>query len=69
MAFSDADEMFRLSSELQDVLQGRVGGTALTLNVGVAKVVPKLLAYRLLAPVLTIRVCSEWLNFLPCPAI
>jgi LysR family transcriptional activator of nhaA len=63
-AFSYADEMFRLSSELQDVLQGRVPGAALTLNVGVAMVVPKLLAYRLLAPVLAMResvrlVCQE----------
>lgn len=55
MVFSYADEMFRLSNELQDVLQGRVPGAALTLNVGVAMVVPKLLAYRLLAPVLAMQ--------------
>jgi LysR family transcriptional activator of nhaA len=64
MVFSYADEMFRLSSELQDVLQGRVPCAALTLNVGVAMVVPKLLAYRLLEPVLAMEepvrlVCQE----------
>jgi LysR family transcriptional activator of nhaA len=64
MVFSYADEMFRLGNELQDVLQGRIPGTALTLNVGVAMVVPKLLAYRLLEPVLSMEepvrlVCRE----------
>lgn len=64
MVFSYADEMFRLGDELQDVLQGRIPGAALTLNVGVAMVVPKLLAYRLLEPVLTMDdpvrlVCQE----------
>ncbi|MEN8801993.1 MAG: transcriptional activator NhaR [Thiogranum sp.] len=64
MAFSYADEMFRLGSELQDVLQGRIPGASLTLNVGVAMVVPKLLAYRLLEPVLAMDesvrlICQE----------
>ena len=64
MVFSYADEVFRLGNELQDVLQGRIPGVALTLNVGVAMVVPKLLAYRLLAPVLAMQepvrlVCQE----------
>ena len=52
LVFSYADEMFRLGMELQDVLAGRTPGTALTLKVGVAMVVPKLLAYRVLEPVL-----------------
>ncbi len=52
LVFSYADEMFRLSNELQDVLTGRSPGAALTFNVGVAMVVPKLLAYRILEPVL-----------------
>jgi len=64
LVFSYADEMFRLGNELQDVLQGRIPGAALTLNVGVAMVVPKLLAYRLLEPVLSMEepvrlVCHE----------
>ena len=64
MVFSYADEMFRLGDELQDVLQGRIPGAALTLTVGVAMVVPKLLAYRVLEPVLHMQesvrlVCQE----------
>ncbi len=52
LVFSYADEMFRLGVELQDVLAGHTPGSALTLKVGVAMVVPKLLAYRVLEPVL-----------------
>jgi LysR family transcriptional activator of nhaA len=52
LVFSYADEMFRLGDELQDVIEGRSPGAALTLTVGVAMVVPKLLAYRVLEPVL-----------------
>ena len=52
LVFSYADEMFRLGDELQDVIEGRTPGAALTLTVGVAMVVPKLLAYRVLEPVL-----------------
>ena len=64
LVFSYADEMFRLGDELQDVMEGRTPGSALTLTVGVAMVVPKLLAYRVLEPVLqmpdTVRlVCLE----------
>ncbi|NNJ94687.1 MAG: transcriptional activator NhaR [Halobacteria archaeon] len=64
VVFSYADEMFRLGNELEDVLEGRTPGVALTLNVGVAMVVPKLLAYRVLQPVLSMPeqvrlVCQE----------
>ncbi|MEW8660570.1 MAG: transcriptional activator NhaR [Candidatus Thiodiazotropha endolucinida] len=52
LVFSYADEMFRLGVELQDMLSGRTQGTTITLKVGVAMVVPKLLAYRVLEPVL-----------------
>lgn len=51
-AFAYADEIFRLSGELQDLLQGRPIGSAQVLSVGVAMVVPKLLAYRVLHPVM-----------------
>jgi LysR family transcriptional activator of nhaA len=49
---------------LQDVLAGRTPGAALTLTVGVAMVVPKLLAYRVLEPVLKMQdrvrlICQE----------
>lgn len=64
LVFSYADEMFRLGDELQDVLAGRTPGGGLTLHVGIAMVVPKLLAHRVLAPVLTMPepvrlVCHE----------
>ena len=64
VVFSYADEMFRLGNELQDVLEGHTPGVALTLNVGIAMIVPKLLAYRVLEPVLAMPeqvrlVCQE----------
>lgn len=64
MVYTYADDMFRIASELQDVLSGRPVGSALELNVGVAMVVPKLLAYRVLDPVLQMEeevrlVCHE----------
>jgi LysR family transcriptional activator of nhaA len=52
LVFSYADEMFRISDELQDVLAGRTPGGGLTLNVGVAMVLPKLLTHRVLEPAL-----------------
>jgi LysR family transcriptional activator of nhaA len=52
LVFSYADEMFRLGLELQDVLAGNASGSTITVKVGVAMVVPKLLAYRVLEPVL-----------------
>jgi len=52
LVFSYADEMFRLGNELQDLLEGRPPDKELVLNVGVAMVVPKLLAYRVLEPVM-----------------
>ncbi|MDJ0893163.1 MAG: transcriptional activator NhaR [Gammaproteobacteria bacterium] len=64
LVFSYADEMFRISAELQDVVAGRTPGSRLSLNVGIAMVVPKLLAYRVLKPVLSLDepvllVCNE----------
>lgn len=62
--FSYADEMFSLTSELQDILEGRIPGTALTLSVGIAMAVPKLIAYHVLEPVIKMQesvrlVCHE----------
>ena len=62
--FSFADEMFSLESELQDILQGRPNAQNLRFNVGVAMVVPKLIAYRVLEPVMGMQervklVCHE----------
>jgi LysR family transcriptional activator of nhaA len=64
MVFSYADEMFRLAGELQDMLAGRPLDKGLVLNVGVAMVVPKLVAHRILEPVMHMEenvrmVCHE----------
>jgi LysR family transcriptional activator of nhaA len=52
MVLSYADEMFRLGEELKGVLEGRLPGAPRVLNVGVAMVVPKLVAYHILEPAL-----------------
>jgi LysR family transcriptional activator of nhaA len=52
LVFSYADEMFRLGTELQDLIEGRPLERGLVFNVGVAMVVPKLIAYRVLEPVM-----------------
>ena len=62
--FSYADEMFSLETELQDILEGRPNTQNLKFNVGVAMVVPKLIAYRVLEPVTNMQesvklVCHE----------
>lgn len=52
--FRYADEIFAVGRELLDVVQGRPTVRHTRLTVGVADVVPKLVAYRLLAPALTL---------------
>ncbi|MGB0716014.1 MAG: transcriptional activator NhaR [Phycisphaerae bacterium] len=47
-----ADEIFSLGRELVDTVKGRPTGSPLTLNVGVADALPKLIAHRLLMPAL-----------------
>lgn len=64
LVYSYANEMFQLGTELQEVLDGRTPGFALNIKVGIAMVVPKLLAYRVLEPALklpeTVRmICHE----------
>jgi len=59
-----ADEIFSLGRELQDAVKGRPVGRPLTLVVGIADVVPKLVARRLLEPALKLPepvrlVCRE----------
>jgi LysR family transcriptional activator of nhaA len=49
-----ADEIFALGRELQQAVKGRVSRPA-RLAVGVAMVVPKLVAYRILEPALEVR--------------
>ncbi|MBM3223805.1 MAG: transcriptional activator NhaR [Candidatus Tectomicrobia bacterium] len=52
LVFRYADEIFTLGRELMDTLKGRPTGRPLRLIVGVADVLPKLIAYRLLEPAL-----------------
>jgi len=64
MVYRYADEIFPLGRELQDAIKGRPVGRALRLVVGIADVVPKLVARRLLEPALKLDepvqlVCRE----------
>jgi len=50
MVLDYAEEIFRLGTELEDALSTRSAGRALPFRVGVSDVVPKAIAYVLLAP-------------------
>lgn len=50
VALSYADEIFRAGGELEEVLRGSASDRPLLFRVGLADVLPKSLAYRLLAP-------------------
>jgi LysR family transcriptional activator of nhaA len=58
-----ADEIFRLGNELKNVVSGLPAGQQLRLQVGVADVVPKIVAERLLQPALDLGplrlICRE----------
>ncbi len=49
-----ADEIFSLGREMLDTVKGRPTGSPVRFNVGVADVVPKLVAHRLLEPALVL---------------
>jgi LysR family transcriptional activator of nhaA len=62
--FQYAEEIFGLGAELREVLKGRPRGRPIRLLVGVSDLVPKMIAYRILAPALTMGepvelVCEE----------
>ena len=64
VVYQYADEIFSLGRELQDVLKGHPRGRPLRLFVGVSDAIPKLIAYRILQPVLAMSepvkiVCEE----------
>lgn len=50
--FHYADEIFALGREMKHMLKGRVTERGLRLNIGVSDAMPKLIAYRLIEPVL-----------------
>ncbi len=64
LALSYAEEIFALGGELEEVVRNLPSGRPLVFKVGVADVVPKSIAYRLLAPALQLPesvriVCRE----------
>ncbi len=64
LVYRYANEIFSLGRELTDVLKGRPVGRPMRLVVGISDAVPKLIAYRLLAPALALAepvdiVCHE----------
>ncbi|MDP2819242.1 MAG: transcriptional activator NhaR [Polaromonas sp.] len=64
LALSHADEIFQIGSELEQLLRNRSGSDELPFRVGVADVIPKSIAYRLLAPAMTLAepvrlICQE----------
>lgn len=64
LALAHADEIFQLGKELEGLLRGDQDSGDLVLRVGVADVVPKSIAYRLLAPALELQesvrlICHE----------
>jgi len=64
LVLSYADEIFSLGSELEEMVRNLPDGRPLMFKVGVADVVPKSIAYRLLAPALQLPepvriVCRE----------
>jgi LysR family transcriptional activator of nhaA len=64
VAFQYADEIFARGREMSDVLRGRSVGRSARFTLGIADVVPKLIAYRLILPALKLPdpirlVCRE----------
>lgn len=64
VVFRYADEIFSLGRELKDAVKGRSGGRPVRFVVGIADVMPKLIAYRLLEPALQLAepvrvICHE----------
>jgi len=64
VVFRYADEIFSLGRELQDVVRGLPAGRPIRLVIGVADVLPKLIAHRLIEPALRMEeavhvICRE----------
>lgn len=63
-----AEEIFALGRELQGVVRGRAAGSPLRFKVGVADVVPKLVAHRLLEPAMGLSEPMQLICFEGKPA-
>ena len=55
MVYRYADEIFGIGRELVDVVKGRPPGRPAKLNVGVSDVLPKLLVFRILDPLIAMK--------------
>jgi LysR family transcriptional activator of nhaA len=74
LAFRYADEIFSLGQEMLGTLKGRPEGRLARVTVGVADVMPKLVAYQLIEPALKLKdtyriVCREGTNEELLPAL
>lgn len=74
LVFRYADEIFSLGQEMLGTLKGRPEGRLARLTIGVADVMPKLVAYQLIEPALKLRdsykiVCREGTNEELLPAL
>src|SRR6185295_13731394 len=74
LVFRYADEIFSLGQEMMGTLKGRPEGRLARLTVGVADVMPKLVAYQLIEPELKLEdtyriVCREGTNEELLPAL
>ncbi len=74
VVFRYAEEIFSLGRELTGALKGRAHGRAARLTVGVADVLPKLVAYKLIEPALGLKesyriICREGSNTNLLPAL
>jgi LysR family transcriptional regulator, transcriptional activator of nhaA len=74
LVFRYADEIFSLGQEMMGTLKGRPEGRLARLTVGVADVMPKLVAYQLIEPALQLKdtyriVCREGTNEELFPAL
>jgi LysR family transcriptional activator of nhaA len=74
LTFRYADEIFSLGQEMLGTLRGRSDGRLARLTVGVADVLPKLVAYQLLEPALKLKesyriICREGTNEELLPAL
>ena len=64
MVLGHAEKIFSLGAELEELMRNRQPGKAVAFRVGIADVVPKSIAYRLLSPALGLRmpvkmICRE----------
>lgn len=74
LVFRYADEIFSLGQEMMGTLKGRPEGRLARLTVGIADVMPKLVAYQLIEPALQLKdayriVCREGTNEELLPAL